>query len=73
MNKNDFTPLASHVDWDTAAAALNISRRTLARYAAAPGSGLRSIVIGGRRMFRKADFDAWITKRERQAPTRRSA
>ena len=73
MSKDDFTPLASHVDWAIAAIALGVSKRTLARYAARPGSGLRSILIGGKRMFRKSDFDAWIAQRERQAPMRRSA
>ena len=68
-----FTPLAPYVAWDDAARSIGVCRKTLARYAAEPGSGLRSVKVGGRRMFRREDIAAWLLKNERQAPSRRTA
>lgn len=68
-----FTPLDPYIPWNEASQTLGICRKTLGRYAAEPDAGIRSIMVGGRRLFRRDDLAAWIAKRERQAPTRRSA
>ena len=66
-----FDPLDAYISWQEACRSLGICRKTLGRYAEKPNAGIRSIKIGGRRMFRREDIAAWIAKQERQAPTRR--
>lgn len=49
-----------------------ISKRTIARYEA-EADGLPSVMIGGRKLYRREAVRAWLAKRERQPNPRRAA
>ena len=46
------------------AADLNVSERTIWRYENLP-NGLPSVLIGGRKLYRRESVLAWLAKRER--------
>ncbi len=68
-----FTILDDYAPKVEAAQCLDVTPRTLDRYASEPGSGLRSVKVGGRRLYRRDDIKRWLERRERQAPSRRTA
>jgi excisionase family DNA binding protein len=55
------------------AAELKVRRRTVNEYCRQP-DGLPYVKVGGRRLFRRSDVDAWLERKTvRPCPTRRSA
>lgn len=64
--------LDGYLTIDRLAAEMNVSVRTIARYEREP-DGLPSTMIGGRKYYRIASVQAWLTKRERRPNPRRAA
>ena len=63
--------LEGYVTRSQLAAELNVCNRTVSRYENQP-SGLPSLTIGGRKMYRLETVRRWLERRERQPnPSRR--
>jgi DNA-binding transcriptional MerR regulator len=62
--------LDDYMTIDALAAEINVSVRTIARYEREP-DGLPTVMLGGRKYYRIAAIQEWLTKRERHPNPRR--
>lgn len=64
--------LADYLDRDALAVELRCSTRTIARYEGL-SDGLPSVVIAGRKYYRREAVRQWLAKRERRPNPRKAA
>ena len=65
------TILSDYLDRPALATELCCAERTVARYESEP-DGLPSLMLGGRRYYRRAAVLEWLSKRERKPNPRRT-